>query len=201
VDTFDGLFELAVLEGQLRQQQDRLETEALDLLTNNKVEAATQRLEETLDLLDRRRALVGDEQQQLFFAKEGKYIIPRFLIEYLRRQDWARALELVERVKSRALLSQLGLAEIRRPTAAPSALAQKEADLLSQARQTANAARANGPTGDGVRGFQLWDQAVRLQRELQALWTELGADPAWAEYVSLRRGTAPQLDGMRVCLR
>jgi CHAT domain-containing protein len=197
---FEGLIDLAKSEGKFREQQDRLETDAWALLMRGETTAAAQRLGQTLDLLDRRRAFVRDEQQQIFFAKEGKYLIARFLNEYLRRQDWAKALELVERTKSRALLSQLGLARICKPTAAPSALTQKEEDLLVQARQIAIAARSNTSTGDGVRGFELWNRAVTLQLELEEVWAALAKDSAWAEYASLRRGIAPDMQQMRDCL-
>jgi CHAT domain-containing protein len=200
---FQGLIDLAKSEHKLREQQDSLEAEAWDSLKNAKrgeTTAAEQQLEQVLDLLDRRRALVRDEQQQIFFAKEGKYLTARFLNEYLRRQEWAPALELVERTKSRALLSQLGLARIRKPMAAPSALTQKEENLLGRARQIANAARSNTPTEDGVRGFELWDHAVTLQEDLDDVWDELAEDSAWSEYVSLRRGIALDLQQMRDCL-
>jgi|GEM_PF-3438794 len=194
---FQGLIDLVKSENNFRTQQDRLETESWALLMDNKIEAASDRIGHALDLLDRRRAFVTDEQQQLFFDKEGKYLISRFLNEYLRRRQWALALELVERTKARALLSQLGLTRIRKPMTGPSVLMEKEECLLIQARQIASAARSNAPTRDGVRGFELWDQAVTLHLELEDVWTELVRDSAWVEYVSLRRGTAPNLQQMR----
>jgi hypothetical protein len=198
---FQGLIDLVKSDDKLREQQDRLEAEAWEMLRSGEMTSSAQQLEQTLDLLDHRRAIVGDEQQQVFFAKEGKYLIARFLNKYLQQQEWATALELVERSKSRALLSQLGLAPIRKPLAAPSALTQKEEDLLVQARQIATAARTNAPMGDGVRGFELWGRATTLRLELDKVWAALAEDSAWVEYVSLRRGTAPDLQQMRDCLR
>lgn len=198
---FQGLIDLAKSEDDLRRQQDCLETEAWALLMRGDTTAAAQRLGQALDFLDRRRSFVSDEKQQIFFAKEGRYLVARFLNEYLRRQDWARAFELVERTKSRALLSQLGIADIRKPTDVGSALSDTEGDLLRQARETADGARRNANTSDGVRGFELWDQAATLQLALDKVWTSLARHSTWAEYVSLRRGTAPDLQQIRKCLR
>jgi len=197
---FQGLVDLVNSEDSLRRQQARLASEAWTSLTAADTQGAATKLGEALDFLDRRRSLIGDERQQIFFAKEGEDLIARFLHEHLRRQNWGAALELVEKAKSRALLNQLGHAAIRKPAAGPAALTQKEEALLSAARETARAARANAMTQDGVRGFELWDRAARLQIELGEVWSALENDSAWAEYVSLRRGAAPDLRGMRECL-
>jgi hypothetical protein len=198
---FQGLVDLVTSEDRLRREQARLASEARASLTAADAQGAATKSGEALNLLDRRRGLVGDERQQIFFAKEGKELIAGFLDEHLRRRDWGAALELVERAKSRALLNQLGHSAIRKPAAPPSALTQKEEALLSAARETASAARANAMTQDGVRGFELWDRATRLQIELEEVWSALENDSAWAEYVSLRRGAALDLRGMRECLR
>jgi hypothetical protein len=194
---FQGLIDLAKSEANLREQQDRLESEAWELLMSGQTTAAAQRLGQALDFLDRRRTFISDEKQQIFFAKEGKYLVARFLNEYLRRRDWEQAFELVERTKSRALLSQLGLAHIRKPTDVGSPLTDREEGLLKEIRETADAARRNATTGDGVRGFELWDRAATLQLELDTVWAALAERPAWEEYVSLRRGAAPDLQQIR----
>ena len=197
---FQGLIDLAKSEDKLRSQQDHLESEAWAILIRGETATAAQKLEQSLALLDRRRTLIGDEKQQIFFAKEGKHIISRFLNEYLRRQYWSPALELIERTKSRAFLNQLGLVQIRKPTTNFSELTEREEALLVQVRQISSAARSNARIGDGVRGFELWDRAVTLLLELDDVWATLAKDSTWAEYVSLRRGSTPNLQQIRDCL-
>jgi hypothetical protein len=195
-----GLFRVVEREQTLRAEQDRLETQAWECLKRGETADAAKHLNKALDVFDQRRAQVRDELQQIFFANQGKYLLARFLNEYLRRKDWGPALELVERSKSRAFLSVLGLTDLSRPSGS-SALALQEKALLDEARQATAAVWDSAAAGEGERGFALWSRLADLARELEDIWGQMSADAAWAEYVSLRRGLAPDLPQMRACLR
>jgi hypothetical protein len=198
---FGPLITLAEAESKLRKQQDHLETAALGCLTSGAKQTALRHLSQALDVLDQRRSAVADEQQQMFFHKEGKYFIERFVQELLRRKDATTALELVERGRSRAVLSVLGLAALRRPPGAAPGLAAQEETLLTEARRTAHAARSAAVTGDGRRGLELWSRAVELRKQLHDVWSAMSEDPALAEYLSLRQGMVLGLEGIRGLLR
>jgi CHAT domain-containing protein len=185
---------------ELGERQKRLEEQAHESLERGNGRAAVTHLMEAIDLFDRRRAAIGDEQQQIFFAREGAILYWKLLDANLALESWADALEVAERTKARGLLAVMGLTRLRRPQGSP-ALAGREEALLEEARGLVPATWSSLAEGTGVRGFELWGRAAKLRKELEEVWAELGREPGWSEYVSLRRGTAPDLEGMRSCLR
>jgi CHAT domain-containing protein len=185
---------------ELGEQQDRLEKQAQVCLDQGDRHAAVRRLGEALDLFDRRRTLVGDEQQQIFFNKEGIHLWRRLVQTNLELGDRSGALEAIERMKARSLLSIIGLAPLRRPLGY-SELARREEALLAEARQIVPTVWSSAAQESGERGFELWGRAAELRRELESIWTEMAGEPAWGGYVAARRGDAPGVEGIRACLR
>jgi CHAT domain-containing protein len=194
---FQPLGDLAANEDELRKQQYDLASHARAYLERGETRVAAKHVFQALDIFDQRRRLIRDEQQQIFFAKEEQPLITSFLEEFLRQEDWDSALQIVERSKARAFSSVLGLTEIRRPSDG-SELALHEEALLEKVR-TLTADAWNGKE-DEWGGFRRWNQLVELGSELEGLWTTMSEDAAWAEYVSMRKGTSPNIQDMRSCL-
>jgi tetratricopeptide (TPR) repeat protein len=194
------LADLAKILADLGNQQDHLEKQAQELLARGDRRGAIQRLNQAVDLFDRRRDAIGDEQQLIFFAKEGTYLYQKLLLANLELGDRAAALEVVERLKARGLQIVMGFAPLRRSLAS-SALSRREETLLAEARRLLPTIWSSAVEGQGERGFALWGRMTELRRELDLLWAEMGREPASAEYVSLRRGTSPDFEAIRGCLR
>jgi tetratricopeptide (TPR) repeat protein len=194
------LADLVKALADLGNQQDCLEKQAQALLALGDRRAAIEHLNQAVDLFDRRRAAIGDDQQLIFFAKEGAYLYEKLLQANLELGDRTAALEVVERVKARGLQMVMGLAPLRRSVAF-SAYSRQEEALLAESRQLLAATWSNAVEGRGEHGFIIWGRMAELRRQLEKVWEDMSQDLASDEYLSLRRGIASDLEEMRACLR
>jgi hypothetical protein len=199
VEAAEGLSRVVQKLAALGEQQDQLETQALNCLKSRDTDTAIGLLKDALKLFERRRAYVADEQQQIFFAKEGQNLYERLIETCMASGHNVEALEVVEQMKARALLSILGLAPLRRPfEGAPEAA--RESALLAEARATTHEIWRSALDRKGERGFASWARAVAVRQQLEELWDACKERPAWSEYVSVRRGDSPSVEELRTCL-
>jgi tetratricopeptide (TPR) repeat protein len=144
---------------------------------------------DAIAIFEERREEIAAEALQTTFTTDAAALYDRLLQALTKSGNALRALEIIERAKSRALLSIMGTGELRRPSA-DSELLERESELIDEMREAIGALRARRKS-DAIQRNKLWRTSMRLRSELDTLWEALARDPQCEEYVSLRRGTPP----------
>src|SRR5262249_49791584 len=140
--------------------------------------------QEAIALFEDLRASLAAESYQITFTDKGAALYPRLVEVLLKQTKPAEALEVVERAKSRALLSLLGTTTLHRPSSIDWALAREEAELLAQVAKT-GAEWRNAEERNVALRSEHWGRLIQFRKKLEDVWHRIGQDESCTEYVAM----------------
>jgi tetratricopeptide (TPR) repeat protein len=134
---------------------------------------------DAIEVIEQLRGRLGLESQRLSFFGEDKTSVYARLILFLVREkiDLPRAIETIERAKTRVMNEQLATTDIHAPQHLPAELVAREREQVAELRALATAPQLS------PEGVARWHS---ISNRLTSLWDEMAS--LAPEYVGLRRG-------------